>query len=301
MRKNITVLPYDPIWPLLFEEESQIIESALKENAVHIYHVGSTAIPGLPAKPVIDIIAEVINGDRAVESLINANYSFEGEWNIPFKFGLKKREPYKVNLHVFEVGHPEIELNLCFRDYLRSHSDERDRYADLKYELLKNDESYVKNESPFAGYTLGKYDLIQSILRAAQFDRARVLQCSHPKEWEVAKKIVLKAGSGLDLAGAYQDPNRVDWVLYKGTFVVGYLSAQVQDHQVVLRFLSVLKEHQSAGLGQYFLENFEKWCKKRGVKEIRMDEPEKASAFFKKAGYLSIVTGESKTSLLKVL
>ena len=50
-----------------------------------------------------------------------------------------------------------------------------------------------------------------------------------------------------------------------------------------------------------FLENFEKWCKKRGVKEIRMDEPDKASAFFKKAGYLSIVTDESNTSLLKVL
>jgi GrpB-like predicted nucleotidyltransferase (UPF0157 family) len=88
-------------------------------NYLAIHHVGSTAVPGLAAKPKIDMIAVVHSGDLSIAQLENIGFSYKGEWNIPFKFGFTKRGQDEINLHVFEEGHPEIELNILFRDYLR--------------------------------------------------------------------------------------------------------------------------------------------------------------------------------------
>lgn len=119
--KTVQVLPYDPQWPHIFQTETHCIQKALGDHGMIIHHVGSTSVPGLAAKPVIDIIAVVKNVEKAIAPLEKAGYTHGGEYNIPFKEALTKRGQNDFNLHVLEHNHPEIELNILFRDHLRKH------------------------------------------------------------------------------------------------------------------------------------------------------------------------------------
>lgn len=301
MQKEITVVSYDPRWIEVFEEESWMIKSVLQKNCLAVHHVGSTSVPGLAAKPVIDIIAAVVSGQKTIDPLTKSGYQYDGEWNIPFKFGFKRRIPHKVNLHVFESGHPEIELNLCFRDYLRNHPKMRDQYAALKYALLEDDAAYQKKDSFFRGYTLGKYDFIQDVLKAAGFNGVRFLKCSHPHEWKVAEEMCRDAGYALEIDPAHKDVCRVDWVAYEGTRVVGYLQSEVLDDLAKLHVLVITKAKQNQGFGRQFLLAFERWCKVQGFKEIHIEHVKNASLFFKKLGYLPAAPAADHASHIKRL
>lgn len=116
--KHIDVLPYDPNWPMQFEFESAAIKKVLGNNCVVIHHIGSTSVPGLTAKPKIDIIVVVRDPISVIEKLETIGIQYRGEFNIPLHYGFSKRGTVDLNLHVYQEGHPEIELNLLFRDYL---------------------------------------------------------------------------------------------------------------------------------------------------------------------------------------
>lgn len=92
-----TVVPYNPSWPCLFEEESQRITKTL--NCIEIHHVGSTSIPGLKAKPVIDMIVVVKDLTQTIEPLESLGYKYKGEYNIPFRKYFSKSLPIKAHLH----------------------------------------------------------------------------------------------------------------------------------------------------------------------------------------------------------
>jgi GrpB-like predicted nucleotidyltransferase (UPF0157 family) len=121
MTKKIIVTPYNPDWPNTFESEALKIKETLGENCIAIHHIGSTSVPGLLAKPVIDMIGVVRDPDKAIQSLESLGFKYKGEYNIPMRFYFNHSEGVETNLHVYEEGHPEIELNLIFRDYLRNH------------------------------------------------------------------------------------------------------------------------------------------------------------------------------------
>lgn len=184
MKPKIEVVPYNPEWAEQFAKEASKIGKALGDVVVEIHHIGSTAVKGLASKPKIDIIAEVNSLHFDHSGLIQLGYKFCGGYSIPLRQSFTYRSPgLKVNLHVFEIGDPEIELNLLFRDYLKEHDDVRDEYAKLKYQLIKEDASHVKNGMMYRGYTLGKYDLICRIVKETGYNRIRMLLCSHYKEW----------------------------------------------------------------------------------------------------------------------
>lgn len=172
--KKIVVTPYNPDWPKMFEREAAKIQEALGSNCLAVHHIGSTAVPGLSAKPVIDMIGVVQNPEEAIKPLENLSFKYKGEFNIPMRFYFNRSEDIEANLHVYAEGHPEIELNLLFRDYLRSHPEARDTYADLKKNLLAEPSSYEKTNSLFTGYNLGKDAFIRKILKAAYFNRIRI-------------------------------------------------------------------------------------------------------------------------------
>jgi GrpB-like predicted nucleotidyltransferase (UPF0157 family) len=130
--REIEVVPYNPDWPIWFENEAEAIKKVLGDNFIAIHHVGSTSVPGLSAKPRIDIIAVLVDPKKSIPALESIGYEYRGEWNIPFKFSFRKRGKLEVNLHVYEEGHPEIESNLLFRDYLRKNPKERGEYQSLK-------------------------------------------------------------------------------------------------------------------------------------------------------------------------
>ena len=158
----ITVHPYNKNWPPLFEKEAARIRKHLGDICHQIHHIGSTAVPGLWAKEDIDILG-VMESLDCIDTLKEAGYIFKGEYNIPNRFFYSKNtNESKVNLHVVEADHGFIDLNLCFRDYLRSHDDIRDQYTELKQTLVKNPPSHQKVNGAFYGYTLGKNDFIKN-------------------------------------------------------------------------------------------------------------------------------------------
>lgn len=177
MRKHIEVVPYNPDWPKMFEDESKAIKEALGDNCIDIHHIGSTSVPGLSAKPKIDMIAVVKNGKASIEPLELSGFAYKGEWNVPFKFGFTKRDEHKINLHVFEKEHPEIELNLIFRDHLRCNPESVIEYAKIKEKLLSDEDSFKKQAGNlFSGYNLGKDAFIRSILEKERYNGHRFLK-----------------------------------------------------------------------------------------------------------------------------
>lgn len=138
MANRIQVVEYDLRWPGLFELEARRIRGALGERALRIEHTGSTAVPGLAAKPVIDILLAVANPaeeDAYLPALEAAGYVLrirEPQWN---EHRMLKGPETETNLHVFPEECPEIDRVLLFRDWLRRHDEDRDLYAGVKMTL----------------------------------------------------------------------------------------------------------------------------------------------------------------------
>lgn len=211
---QVKIVPYNDQWPHLFEMEAAVIRQALGNELVDIYHVGSTSVPGLVSKPKIDILAVVKIPKQAIPALESIGFAYRGEYNIPLHFGFSKRGDIAINLHVYEPNNPEIELNLAFRDYLRTHSEAMLEYAALKEELVKIKSSHEKQGRMFRGYNLGKDAFIRKVLKATGFNRLRMMRCTHYNEWEAAKKLAKK--EIVEEAGASH------LILYRGVDVIGY-------------------------------------------------------------------------------
>ena len=165
---RILIVDYDPHWPELFGREAERIRAALGHRALQIEHTGSTSVPGLVAKPVIDVLLVVI--DSADESaylpaLESAGYMLrirEANWHEHRMFDGPDTD---INLHVFSAGCPEIDRILMFRDWLRSNAADRDRYARTKLALAQKDWKYVQN------YADAKTVVIEEIIARARVDR----------------------------------------------------------------------------------------------------------------------------------
>jgi GrpB-like predicted nucleotidyltransferase (UPF0157 family) len=163
-RAPVELVEYDPAWPELYRHEEEKIRGALGERALSVEHVGSTSIPGLAAKPIIDVnleVADTTDEDAYVPPLEDAGYVLrirEPEW---FEHRLFKGTNPAVNLHVFPAGCPELERMLRFRDHLRANEDERDLYLCTKRDLAAQTWEHVQH------YADAKSDVVEQILRRA--------------------------------------------------------------------------------------------------------------------------------------
>lgn len=166
----ITVIDYDPDWPRLFRRESSRVVAVLGDVALRVEHVGSTAVPGLPAKPVIDMVLVVPDSadePSYVPRLESAGYLLrirEPDW---CEHRLLKGPDTDINLHVFSSGEPEIDRMLRFRDRLRDSDSDRDRYARAKRELARRTWRHVQD------YADAKTTVVQEIMRRAQLPHDR--------------------------------------------------------------------------------------------------------------------------------
>lgn len=289
--KKIIVTSYNPDWPHIFEQEAFKIKEVLGSNYIAIHHIGSTSIPSLSAKPVIDMIGIVKNPEGAIQPLESLGFKYKGEYNIPMRFYFNRSEGVETNLHVYEEGHPEIELNLLFRDYLRQHSNARDEYSKLKEELLKKKSSYEKNNSLFTGYNLGKDAFIRKILQAANFNRIRMMKCTHYAEWEVTKQLRNKYFfDPLSISDPYtwtfDHPEHVHLVLYQGVEVIGYAHIQFwPQHRAALRIIVIDEKYRQHGLGSQFLQLCEQWLKRQGIKSLHDEARPNVVSFYRRNGY----------------
>jgi GrpB-like predicted nucleotidyltransferase (UPF0157 family) len=163
--KLVKVVDYDPHWPDLFRLEDARIRTALGERALQIEHTGSTSVPGLPAKPVIDIVLVVADSaDEAAyaPSLEAAGYALrirEPDWYQHRMFNGPETD---LNLHVFSRGCPEIDRVLRFRNWLRANDADRDLYANTKRVLAQ------ENWKDIQSYADAKTSVIEEILARAR-------------------------------------------------------------------------------------------------------------------------------------
>ena len=157
----IVIAGYDPSWPAMFEDESTIIRSVIGDNAVDIQHIGSTSVPGLAAKPIIDIIISVAAIDRArdlcVEPLSAVGYQYVPEFEIvmPERLYFRKGDPRSHHIHMVVQDTGFWRRHILFRDYLRVHPAAARAYEALKRRLAK------EHGTDMDGYTDGKSDFIR--------------------------------------------------------------------------------------------------------------------------------------------
>lgn len=277
--KKIDVLPYDPAWPQQFQQEAERIQECLGAHCIAIHHIGSTAVPGLPSKQDLDILA-------VVDSLPNA-LSVE---NLGYFFS-KNTPQTKVNLHVTESDHAFIDLQLTFRDYLRSHPDIRQAYGDLKQSLAKDPSSGEKISPPFTRYTLQKNAFVKDVLNRAGFDSIIMNVCMFDSEWETVRKLRRQyffepAGIEDPYTWTFQHPDHSHLVLYKGTQIVGYIHVQLwPESRAALWIMVIDAPYQHQGLGGAFLHLCERWLKLKGYQYLQTQASPKALAFYQRAGY----------------
>jgi GrpB-like predicted nucleotidyltransferase (UPF0157 family) len=163
-KREIKIARYDTDWPKKFEAHARVIADALGGSPLRIEHVGSTSVPGLAAKPIIDIL--VVVPDSADEGtylprLEAAGYVLrvrEPDWNEHRMFRTPEKD---VHIHIYSAGCPEIQRNLAFRDRLRRNIDDRTRYEQTKRELA------AKEWSDMNAYAEAKTEVIESIIAAS--------------------------------------------------------------------------------------------------------------------------------------
>jgi GrpB-like predicted nucleotidyltransferase (UPF0157 family) len=164
----IHLADYDPSWPILYEREAARIRALLGERVLLLEHAGSTSVPGLAAKPIIDIVlgvADPADEPAYVPSIETGGYVLrirEPDW---LEHRVFKGPDTDVNLHVFAADSPEIERMLAFRDRLRTHPDERDRYLSTKRELAARHWTFVQD------YADAKGEVVEAIIARALADR----------------------------------------------------------------------------------------------------------------------------------
>ena len=164
---TIAIFAYDSKWPLQYACEEGKIRIALGEQAIVLEHVGSTSIPSMPAKPIIDILLAVkdsANEDAYVPKLTAQGYKLhmrEPAWE---EHRLMKGSNPDVNLHVFTAGSNEITRMLAFRDHCRANPDEHELYERTKAELARQVWRHVQH------YANAKGDVVEAIISRALAD-----------------------------------------------------------------------------------------------------------------------------------
>ena len=161
MSPLIEVVPYNEEWPKIFAAEAKLVSSVLGGNCICVYHIGSTSISGLAAKPIIDIlpvVRDILKVDLANQGMENIGYIPKGENGIPNRRYFQKAENHQsYNVHVFAVDNPLITKYLIFSEWLRSHPDDRHAYEKLKLNLA------AKFPYDMSSYNQGKADFIAKI------------------------------------------------------------------------------------------------------------------------------------------
>ena len=137
MAQHIIVTDYNPIWAEMFESEAENIKQILGDNCVAIHHIGSTAVPDLAAKPIIDIMPIVKSldaVDQVAAEFEEIGYEYLGEFGISGRRYLRKGGDERTHqIHIFLDGDTKnIDRHIAFRDYMRTHDKERNEYASLK-------------------------------------------------------------------------------------------------------------------------------------------------------------------------
>lgn len=162
---QLQLISYEPSWPHLFLAEKERLLASLGNDILDVQHIGSTSIPGMLAKPILDIGVAVANFEEAaccIPLMERLGYSYKGENGIPRRHYFVKGEPRTHHLHMLEVASEEWKHHLLFRDYLRENPEVMRAYVELKQRLAAQ---FVADRQ---AYQSGKDSFIQAVLLTAK-------------------------------------------------------------------------------------------------------------------------------------
>lgn len=162
MMRVVEVVPYDPQWPARFAAAAAAVQAALGDTVIRVEHVGSTSVPGLAAKPILDmmpLVQDVRDVSKRITAMAAIGYIPRGEFGLPGRRYFVKGTAHArlVHCHLYAADHPEVERHLAFRDYLRTHPAARDAYAARKIELAQ------QHPTDIVAYMDGKNGLIKQL------------------------------------------------------------------------------------------------------------------------------------------
>jgi GrpB-like predicted nucleotidyltransferase (UPF0157 family) len=162
MPSRYTFTDYSPDWPLEFERESERLKPLLGDTLLTVHHIGSTSVPGLAAKPIIDllpVVRDIASVDERTPRMEEAGYRAWGEYGLPGRrYFTRDRDEYRThNIHIYQADNPDIERHLAFCAYLRSHAS-----ACREYEALKR-EVHEHHPADIAAYNDGKNAWIKRV------------------------------------------------------------------------------------------------------------------------------------------
>jgi GrpB-like predicted nucleotidyltransferase (UPF0157 family) len=165
---QIVIVDYDPLWPELFRREADRIRAALGHRVLRIEHTGSTSVPSLAAKPIIDVLLVVADSSDEgtyMPALESAGYVLRIREPNCYEHRMFNAPDAEINLHVFSAGCAEIDRLLVFRDRLRGNAADRELYARTKRTLAQEQWKYIQN------YADAKTAVIEEIIARARADR----------------------------------------------------------------------------------------------------------------------------------
>ena len=162
----VEVVEYSAEWPEMFRREAALLKELLRDELIAVFHIGSTSVPGLPAKPIIDLLPVVADIDRLdgyAEGFVKLGYEVWGEYGIPGRRYYSKGGAKRTHhIHAFQYDSLlDIGRHLAFRDFLRTHESTRAEYARLKIELARQYPKDIDN------YCQGKDDFVKRLEREA--------------------------------------------------------------------------------------------------------------------------------------
>lgn len=159
---TLALVPHDPAWAASFEAEAARIRAALTDVAFEIDHIGSTAVPGLPAKPILDIAMRAADADedQVAEALVGIGYIDRGIRSGRLFVRLRDGDVRTHNLHLYRPDDPDCRDQIAFRNALRADPDLCDRYAALKRDLVEH-----LGDGGRSRYADGKTDFVRTVIQ----------------------------------------------------------------------------------------------------------------------------------------
>jgi GrpB-like predicted nucleotidyltransferase (UPF0157 family)/GNAT superfamily N-acetyltransferase len=290
-----TFKPYRIFFPQLFQQEKARIASHVK-HILEIEHIGSTAVPNLGGKGIIDIAiaCRKEDMDRATIELQELGYEFRPAFStadrLYFVIELPDPEEEKRRYHV-HLTYPENrewKRFIEFRDYLRAHPEAAAEYAEMKKQAAHQANQigahYRKTKEPF----------LEKIDATLNNSSPQVKLISSEKERKEALEFRQK--QFFDRIGI-QDPygwtldqkDHLHWLLYAGEKVIGYAHVQIwPEHRAALRIIVIDQQLRLRGMGKYLMDCCEEMLKKQGVRVLQTEASPSAYLFYQKLGYIEM-------------
>jgi GrpB-like predicted nucleotidyltransferase (UPF0157 family)/predicted GNAT family N-acyltransferase len=285
---TIEVVPYYCKWPEMFELEANLIKQALGSNCITVHHIGSTAVPGLCAKPIIDIlpvVKHIQDVDKKTKAMEALGYEAKGENGIAFRRYFQQRKNQRnYNVHVYQEDDPEINRYLKFRDWMRTHDHDVQRYAKLKIELA------AKFSHDIWQYCNGKDAFVAEIDAKDGYDGWRMVQALTDREWSAVRNLrnnYFFKGQHDPYTWTFKHQDHIHFVFYKNAEIIGYCHLQLWDQQrAILRIIVIDENHRNLGYGSQFLKLCERWLIHQRIQEIFIHSSPEAYPFYCYHGYV---------------